>query len=89
MDSVKLGLLTTLLLGIFIIIGALIALLIKKKDKVVDFSLGLAFSIIVMLILTHMLPETIESLGIKYIYLFILFVVIGYMILKLPGNRLE
>lgn len=83
MDSVKLGLLTTLLLGVFIIIGALIALLIKKKDKVVDFSLGLAFSIIIMLILTHMLPETIESLGLKHIYLFIIFVVVGYMILKL------
>ena len=72
MDSAKLGLLTTLLLGVFIVIGALIALLIKKKDKVVDFSLGLAFSIIIMLILTHMLPETIESLGVKHIYLFLI-----------------
>ena len=86
MDSTKLGLITTLLLGIFIIIGALIALLIKKKDRVVDFSLGLAFSVIVMLILTHMLPETIEQLGLKHIYLFLIFTVVGYVILKLLDN---
>ena len=86
MDTAKLGLLTTLLLGIFIIIGALIAFLIKKKERVVDFSLGLAFSVIIMLILTHMLPETIELLGLKYIYLFIIFTIVGYMILKLLDN---
>ena len=86
MDTAKLGLLTTLLLGIFIIIGALIAFLIKKKERVVDFSLGLAFSVIIMLILSHMLPETIELLGLKHIYLFIIFTVVGYMILKLLDN---
>lgn len=83
MDSVKLGLITTLLLGVFIIIGAFIAFQIKKKEKVVDFSLGLAFGVITMLILTHMLPEVIEHLGIKYIYLFLLFGFIGYYILKI------
>lgn len=83
MDSAKLGLLTTLLLGVFIIIGALIAFLIKKKERVVDFSLGLAFGVIVMLIVTHMLPETIEMLGTKYIFLFLIFTVLGYIILKL------
>lgn len=82
MDSAKLGLITTLLLGIFIIIGALIAFQIKKKEKVVDFSLGLAFGVITMLMLTHMLPEVIEHLGIKYIYLFLLFGFIGYWLLK-------
>ena len=86
MDSAKLGLLTTLLLGIFIIIGALVAFLIKRKERVVDFSLGLAFGVIAMLILTHMLPETIELLGLKYIFLFLIFTIIGYMILKLLDN---
>lgn len=83
MDSAKLGLLTTLLLGIFIFIGALIALLIKRKEKVVDFSLGLAFGVLIMLGITHMLPEIIETLGLKYIYLFIIFTAIGYLLLKL------
>ncbi len=83
MDNAKLGLLTTLLLGLFILIGALIAFLIKRKERVVDFSLGLAFSVIVMLIITDMLPEIIEQLGTKYIYLFIIFTVIGFGLLKL------
>lgn len=86
MDNTKLGLLTTLLLGVFIIIGALVAFLIKRKERVVDFSLGLAFGVIVMLILTHMLPETIELLGLKYIFFFLIFTVVGYMILKLLDN---
>ena len=86
MDSAKLGLLTTLLLGVFIIIGALVAFLIKRKERVVDFSLGLAFGVIVMLILTHMLPETIELLGLKYIFIFLIFTILGYMILKLLDN---
>ena len=86
MDSAKLGLLTTLLLGVFIIIGALVAFLIKRKERVVDFSLGLAFGVIVMLILTHMLPETIELLGLKYIFIFLIFTILGYMILRLLDN---
>lgn len=82
MYSAKLGLLTTLLLGLFILIGALIAFLIKRKEKVVDFSLGLAFSIIVMLIVTDMLPEIIEQLGTKHIHLFIIFTALGFGLLK-------
>ena len=63
MDKVKLGLLTTLLLGIFILIGAILAFLVKKKEKVVDFSLGLALGVITMLIVTDLSPEIIENLG--------------------------
>ena len=86
MDSAKLGLITTLLLGIFIIIGGVIALLIKRKERVVEFSLGLAFGVITMLILTDMLPEVIEHLGIKYIHIFIISTVLGYGLLKLLDN---
>lgn len=86
MSSQQLGLITTLLLGIFIIIGSLIAFLIKRKEKVVDFSLGLAFGVIIMLIITDLLPEIIEHLGIKYIYIFIIFTFIGFMILKILDN---
>ena len=83
MNSTKLGLLTTLLLGLFIIIGALIAFLIKRKERVVDFSLGLALGVIVMLILTDLLPEIIEHLGTKHLYLFLIFTALGYGVLKL------
>lgn len=80
------GLLVTLLLGIFIVIGALIACLAKKKNKIIDFSLGLAFSVIIMLIIIDLGPEIIETLGIKYIWLFLIFTVIGYGLLKLLDN---
>ena len=86
MDSAKLGLLTTLVLGIFIIIGALIAFLIKKKERVVDFSIGLAFGVIVMLILRELIPELIEHLGLKHIYIFIIFTTLGFFILKWLDN---
>lgn len=70
MDKTKIALLTTLILGLFIIIGALIALIVNKKQKVVDFVVGLAFGIITMLIITDLLPEIIESLSVKiFIYL--------------------
>ena len=65
------GLLVTFLLGIFIVLGALIAFLTNKKQKIIDFSLGLAFSVIVMLILIDLIPEVIEHLGLRYIWLFL------------------
>lgn len=82
MDSAKIGLLTTLLLGIFILIGALLAFLIKKKEKVTDFSIGLAFGVLLMLSIIDLLPEIIEQLGLKYIYIFIICTILGYCILK-------
>ncbi len=83
MDNAKIGLLTTLLLGIFILIGALLALLTKKKDKVVDFSIGLALGVMIMLSILDLLPEVIEHLGLRHIYIFILGTIIGYYLLKL------
>lgn len=80
------GLLVTLLLGIFILIGSLIAFIIKKKQKVIDFSLGLAFSVIIMLIILDIIPEIIENMKTKYIWLFLICVVIGYVILKVLDN---
>ncbi len=83
MADSQLALLTTLLLGIFILIGALLAFLVKRKDKVTDFSIGLAFGVIISLICIDLLPEIIETLSIRHIYIFIFGVAIGYLILKL------
>lgn len=77
------SLLVTILLGIFIFIGALIAFLANKKEKIADFSLGLAFSIIIMLIVFDLIPEIIEQLGLKYIWLFLIFTILGYGLLRL------
>lgn len=82
----QIGLLTTLILGIFIIIGALIAFVMKKREKIIDFSLGLAFGVIIMLMIADLLPEIIEQLGLKYIYLFIIYTALGYFLLKFLDN---
>lgn len=78
----QVGLLTTFLVGIFITIGALIALVVNNKDKVVDFSIGLAFGVITTLIITDLLPEIFESFDIKHIWTFLVFSIIGFFVLK-------
>lgn len=86
MNTEYIGLITTLLLGIFILIGASFAFVVKRKEKIVDLSIGLAFGVIVMLIATDLLPEIIEQLEIKHIYLFLIFTIIGFMLLKVLDN---
>ena len=83
MDIAKLGLLTTLLLGIFILIGAAVALIFKRHEKVVEASIGLAFGVIIMLIATELLPEIIHHLGLKHIYIFLIFTIVGFYMLKI------
>ena len=55
MDNTKIGLLTTLLLGIFILIGALLAFLVKKKDKVVVEGINI--------VKKHMKPNAMNQSG--------------------------
>ena len=78
-----LGVFITLLLGVFVLIGAMVALLVSRKGQVIDFSLGLAFSVIIMLIVLDLIPEVIEHLGISYIWLFLIFVIFGYGLLRI------
>lgn len=76
------ALLDTLLLGVFILIGVLIAFLVKKKQRVVDFSLGLAFSVILMLVFLDIIPEVINSLRVRYIWIFIIGTIVGTYLLR-------
>lgn len=86
MDRYVIGLITTLLLGLFIVIGALIALLVNKKSKIIEFSIGLAFGVIVALIITDLLPEIFENLGFRYIYVFLIGTILGFGLLKVLDN---
>ena len=78
-----LALFITFLLGFFIIIGVIIAFFLKKQKKVLDFIFAFALSILTMLILVDLLGHTIKHLGIKHIYLFILFTCLGLLIFKI------
>lgn len=82
------GLLFTLLLGFFILIGTCIVFLTKNNDKFIQFSLSLALGVMVTLVGVDLLPEVIEimqeSLGNGYSLLIaIIFILIGMGGLKL------
>ena len=54
------GVLLTFLLGIFILIGSCIAFFSKHNKKIINISIGVAFGVMIMLIFTDLLPESIE-----------------------------
>ena len=80
------GLLLTLILGIFIIIGAIIVFLTKNNDKFVQFSISLAFGVIVMLITCDLLPEVYEAIDSGNVIYNIIYIIvgaaIGFLLLK-------
>lgn len=82
----NLALFITFLLGLFIIIGVIIAFFLKKKSKVLDFIFAFAFSLLVMLIILDLLPEAIEHLTLKNIHLFLIFSMLGLLLFKLLDN---
>lgn len=82
------GLLFTLLLGIFIIIGVYLMHLFKNKEKFLIMSLSMAFGVMMCLVLFELLPETYETFKELYnwkkaVIFIILFSLIGFAILKL------
>ena len=82
----NLALFITFLLGLFIIIGVIIAFFLKKKSKVLDFIFAFAFSLLVMLIILDLLPEAIEHLSLKNMHLFLLFTMLGLLLFKVLDN---
>ena len=77
----------TLVLGIFMLFGCILAFVIDKdKSKIMDFVLGLAFSVIIMLLFVDLLPEAFEILKVKHLYLFLIFMAIGYIALRVLDN---
>ena len=76
------SLLVTLLAGVFILIGIILGYCLKKKDKFIDISIGLAFSVMVILAFSHILPECYEALD-KNILRVLIYMLIGFMLLRL------
>ena len=56
------GLILTLIAGLFFLIGGLISLKIKNKEKLHIFSIALAFIIIINLLVMDLIPEILELL---------------------------
>lgn len=76
------AILITTIAGIFFLVGAVLALLGKNKKHLSEFSIGMALSVMIMLLAFDIMPEVVESLEDNYILMFI-FIVVGISVLKL------
>ena len=82
------GLIVTFILGLFILLGASISVLNKHNKDFINFSLGLAFGVITLLILVELIPHTIEVLNevnspLNSIVILLGFAASGIIILKI------
>lgn len=82
------GLLITLVLGLFIIIGAVITFASKNNNKFVNFSISLAFSVMIMLMIVDLIPEIkeyffVSSGSLRGKIISIVAVIVGIGILKI------
>ena len=81
------SLLLTLFVGIFILIGSLYGINYNSNKKITDFSISMAFGVIIFLIVFSLIPETFEILseevsGARSILAMIILALIGIMVLK-------
>lgn len=80
------ALLLTLLVGVFFGIGLAIPKFIRDKKKLLSFTCGITFIIMLYLIFIDLFPEIIEVLEIKEnlknMILMIIFIFIGFILLK-------
>lgn len=82
------GLVLTLVLGFFIIIGAFLMHIFENKESFLVISLSMAFGVMASLIFLELLPESFEIFNEKYssiisIAMILIFSIIGFLILKI------
>lgn len=82
------ALLLTVVVGLFILIGSLFATKFKNNKNFTDFSISLAFGVIISLMLFEIMPHAYEILNselniVKTIICIIILVLIGIYILKI------
>lgn len=77
----------TTLVGLFMIIGTTLFLLTKSSKKIINFSTGLGFGILLFLVIFELIPEVIEIFSSQYsitktIIYILLLISLGIIILK-------
>ena len=82
------SLLLTLLVGLFILVGSIIGFNYKNNKKITDFSISIAFGVIISLILFEIFPETYEILSeeignFRGVMVVIVLSLIGIVLLKI------
>lgn len=89
----------TLLSGLFLLIGTVIVFLIKDNHRIIDFSISVAFGVIIMLIGLELIPESYELISSHFkfpanIVTIIGFILLGIVLLKvldlfIPDHEIE
>lgn len=81
------GIILTLIAGIFFLLGGLISKKFKNKEVLNHFSIALAFIIMLNLIFTDLIPETLELLEdykvSSRIIMIVVFIIFGILLLKI------
>lgn len=80
-------LLLTLFVGIFILGGVLLGTFIKNSKKLIDLFVGVAFGVIVSLIILELIPEAYEHLemssNVRSIMMLIITAAIGFLVMNI------
>lgn len=74
------GLFVTLALGLFIMLGTIIALYVKNNENFITFSIGLAFGVMFMLVIFDLLPEVTEIFFASYRWYFAILIILSLII---------
>ncbi|MDD2238647.1 MAG: ZIP family metal transporter [Bacilli bacterium] len=74
-------LLITLFVGLFFLLGAFISLYSKNQKKLISFSVGISFVVLILLVFIDILPESIKLFSINKFLKIILGIIIGLGIL--------
>lgn len=77
------ALLANLVAGAFFLVGVLLAFFEKKKKGLIEFSIGLSFSVMILLLAFDIVPEITELLEEKGTIFMYVFIIIGIVTLKL------
>lgn len=82
------GLFLTFVIGLFIMFGTLIVFCTKNNEKFINFSISIAFGVMTTLVLSELLPESLELIGEKLssawtIVTVITLAIFGIIILKI------
>ena len=72
----------TVIAGLFFVIGYFIALNKKDNDNLTAFSIGMAFSVLILLVALDIFPEVKELLNNKYLY-GLISILLGFSIFKI------
>lgn len=82
------GLLITLVVGLFTLLGSIIVIKTDNSKKIVDFSISVGFGVLASLIILELLPECFEAISgkvntIMSIFIILLLILIGVFVLKI------